>query len=155
MKNRKMIFYFLFFLKYYISAFQRAPARFQTPTLCKVSNDWMQKSMIFAEFCGIFALVFICIDQQSCFPYVFSSLFQHRIILFTCDFLYVEVMSVSPGIVWMWGGFPGEPFVVLGNLWENASKLLLQALHNINKSNCIKNRLACEGCEFYKTTHCP
>ena len=24
----------------------------------------------------------------------------------------------------IWGGFPGEPFVVLGNLWANASKLL-------------------------------
>ena len=38
---------------------------------------------------------------------------------------------------------------------ENASKLLSKALHNINKSNFIKNRLSCEGCEFYKTKHCP
>ena len=38
---------------------------------------------------------------------------------------------------------------------ENAMALLHRALHNICKSNNIKNRLSCRGCEHYKTKHCP
>jgi len=38
---------------------------------------------------------------------------------------------------------------------ENATKLLSQALHNITKKNYVKNRLSCQGCEFYKTKQCP
>jgi RecB family exonuclease len=38
---------------------------------------------------------------------------------------------------------------------ENAMALLHRALHNICKSNNIKNRLSCQGCEHYKTKHCP
>jgi ATP-dependent exoDNAse (exonuclease V) beta subunit len=41
---------------------------------------------------------------------------------------------------------------------ENATKLLSNALTNINKKNYIKNRIACHGrygtCEFYNTKHC-
>jgi len=37
---------------------------------------------------------------------------------------------------------------------ENALKLLNQALYNINKSRCIKNRTSCGRCEFYNTEHC-
>ena len=38
---------------------------------------------------------------------------------------------------------------------ENALNLLLKAVYNISKKRFIKNRLACRGCEFYKTEHCP
>ena len=38
---------------------------------------------------------------------------------------------------------------------QNALKLLLNAVYNISKKRFIKNRLACRGCEFYKTEHCP
>ena len=38
---------------------------------------------------------------------------------------------------------------------ENALNLLLKAVYNISKKRFIKNRLACKGCEFYKTEHCP
>ena len=38
---------------------------------------------------------------------------------------------------------------------ENATKLLSQALHNITNKNYVKNRLSCQGCEFYKTKECP
>ena len=41
-----------------------------------------------------------------------------------------------------------------GRKTENASKLLHQALHNINKNNYIKNRLSCQGCEFKNTEYC-
>tara|TARA_R110000824_G_scaffold196466_1_gene379723 strand:+ start:1121 stop:1891 length:771 start_codon:yes stop_codon:yes gene_type:complete len=38
---------------------------------------------------------------------------------------------------------------------QNALNLLLKAVYNISKKRFIKNRLACRGCEFYKTEHCP
>ena len=38
---------------------------------------------------------------------------------------------------------------------ENANALLHKALHNICKNNKIKNRLSCDGCEYYKTKQCP
>jgi hypothetical protein len=41
---------------------------------------------------------------------------------------------------------------------QNAFKLLNKAIYNINKSNFIKNKLACYGrfglCEYYKSEHC-
>ena len=37
---------------------------------------------------------------------------------------------------------------------KNAITLLQKALYNIHKKNYIKNRLACNGCEFYQTEHC-
>jgi len=41
---------------------------------------------------------------------------------------------------------------------KNATKLLNNALTNINKKNYIKNKLSCHGrygaCEFYNTEHC-
>ena len=37
---------------------------------------------------------------------------------------------------------------------ENAIKLLNKALYNITNGHYIKNKLACRGCEFYKTEHC-
>ena len=37
---------------------------------------------------------------------------------------------------------------------ENAITLLKKALYNIHKKNYIKNRLACNGCEFYQTEYC-
>ena len=37
---------------------------------------------------------------------------------------------------------------------ENALNLLLKAVYNISQKRFIKNRLACKGCEFYKTEHC-
>ena len=41
---------------------------------------------------------------------------------------------------------------------KNALNLLHKALHNIQKCNCMKNRLSCTsgyGCDLYKTEHCP
>ena len=38
---------------------------------------------------------------------------------------------------------------------QNATNLLNQALANIENKNYVKNRLSCQGCEFYKTKHCP
>lgn len=38
---------------------------------------------------------------------------------------------------------------------NNAMALLNRALCNISKSNNIKNRLSCQGCEYYKTKNCP
>jgi RecB family exonuclease len=38
---------------------------------------------------------------------------------------------------------------------NNATKLLMLAISNIQKSKYIKNRLSCKGCQFYKTEHCP
>ena len=37
---------------------------------------------------------------------------------------------------------------------ENALTLLKKALYNIHKKNYIKNRLACNRCEFYQTEFC-
>tara|TARA_R110002074_G_scaffold8656_9_gene35272 strand:+ start:3209 stop:3973 length:765 start_codon:yes stop_codon:yes gene_type:complete len=37
---------------------------------------------------------------------------------------------------------------------NNASKLLMLALSNIEKKKAIKNRLSCKNCQFYKTEHC-
>lgn len=37
---------------------------------------------------------------------------------------------------------------------NNAAKLLMLAISNIQKSKYIKNRLSCKGCQFYKTEHC-
>ena len=37
---------------------------------------------------------------------------------------------------------------------NNALGLMTQALKNINKGVCIKNRLSCKYCAFYKTQHC-
>tara|TARA_Y100000034_G_C6839313_1_gene379551 strand:- start:40 stop:810 length:771 start_codon:yes stop_codon:yes gene_type:complete len=37
---------------------------------------------------------------------------------------------------------------------ENAIKFLTNALYNITNGNYVKNKLACKGCEFYKTKHC-
>lgn len=36
----------------------------------------------------------------------------------------------------------------------NALNLLNKALYNINKNNFVKNRLACDKCEFKGTSHC-
>tara|TARA_R100001082_G_scaffold111209_1_gene94074 strand:- start:584 stop:1372 length:789 start_codon:yes stop_codon:yes gene_type:complete len=49
--------------------------------------------------------------------------------------------------------------VTSGNIkTNNAINLLTKALYNIDKKNCVKNRLACKTpfgwCEFYKTKHC-
>ena len=38
---------------------------------------------------------------------------------------------------------------------DNAMKLVYKALANICKKNYIKNRLSCNGCEYYKTEECP
>ena len=38
---------------------------------------------------------------------------------------------------------------------SNAKDLLLKALANIENKNYVKNRLSCQGCEFYKTKQCP
>jgi len=38
---------------------------------------------------------------------------------------------------------------------ENATALLHRALTNIIRTNHIKNRLSCNGCEHYKTKNCP
>ena len=38
---------------------------------------------------------------------------------------------------------------------ENALKFLEKAIYNIERKNFIKNRLACNKCEFHKTEHCP
>jgi len=37
---------------------------------------------------------------------------------------------------------------------RNVIKLLTTALHNIHSGRYIKNRLSCQGCEYYKTEHC-
>jgi hypothetical protein len=37
---------------------------------------------------------------------------------------------------------------------ENATKLLTTALIHISKSNHVKDRRSCSGCEFYRTEHC-
>mgnify|MGYP003147724700 FL=1 len=37
---------------------------------------------------------------------------------------------------------------------NNATKLLMLALSNIEKKKAIKNRLSCKSCQFYKTPHC-
>ncbi len=37
---------------------------------------------------------------------------------------------------------------------NNATKLLMLALKNIENKKAIKNRLSCKGCQFYKTEHC-
>jgi ATP-dependent exoDNAse (exonuclease V) beta subunit len=37
---------------------------------------------------------------------------------------------------------------------ENANNLLTKAIDSIKKNKHIKNRLSCQGCEFYKTIHC-
>ena len=37
---------------------------------------------------------------------------------------------------------------------ENALKLLNKAIYNIQKGKHFKNRLSCNGCEFYKTKNC-
>ena len=37
---------------------------------------------------------------------------------------------------------------------NNATKLLMQALKNIENQKVIKNRLSCKSCQFYKTEHC-
>lgn len=37
---------------------------------------------------------------------------------------------------------------------DNANKLLTKAITSINNKKYIKNRLSCEGCEFYKTELC-
>ena len=51
----------------------------------------------------------------------------------------VEVFKVSSGV----------------KKTNNAMALLTRALANIAKNNNIKNRLSCDGCEFYKTNNCP
>lgn len=38
---------------------------------------------------------------------------------------------------------------------QNALNLLNKALYNINNQTFIKNKLACQRCEFNKTSHCP
>ena len=38
---------------------------------------------------------------------------------------------------------------------ENAMKLLVQAIHNIDNGVYIKNRTSCRYCEFKGTKHCP
>ena len=54
-------------------------------------------------------------------------------------------------------GFKVELFKVTSGKkrTENALKLLNKALYNINKSRCIKNRMSCNRCEFFRTEHCP
>ncbi len=37
----------------------------------------------------------------------------------------------------------------------NAMDLLFKAVTHINAKNFIKNKLSCNRCEFYKTSHCP
>ena len=37
---------------------------------------------------------------------------------------------------------------------QNSLKLLENAVINIEKGTCIKNRLSCNYCKFYKTEHC-
>ena len=37
----------------------------------------------------------------------------------------------------------------------NAHTLLMKSIANIKKGTCIKNKLSCSRCEFYKTEHCP
>ena len=37
---------------------------------------------------------------------------------------------------------------------KRALGLLTRAIKNIKAGTCIKNRLACQRCEFYKTVHC-
>ncbi|MAJ23828.1 MAG: hypothetical protein CMI75_08650 [Candidatus Pelagibacter sp.] len=37
---------------------------------------------------------------------------------------------------------------------QNALKLLNKAIYNIQKGKHFKNRLSCNGCEFYKTKNC-
>tara|TARA_R110000787_G_scaffold145392_3_gene259239 strand:+ start:87 stop:851 length:765 start_codon:yes stop_codon:yes gene_type:complete len=37
---------------------------------------------------------------------------------------------------------------------NNATKLLMLAITNIEKKKAIKNRLSCKRCQFYKTEHC-
>lgn len=37
---------------------------------------------------------------------------------------------------------------------KNSLNLLRKAVININNNVCIKNRLSCSRCEFYKTEHC-
>ena len=37
---------------------------------------------------------------------------------------------------------------------NNATKLLMLAIKNIEKKKAIKNRLSCKSCQFYKTEHC-
>lgn len=38
---------------------------------------------------------------------------------------------------------------------SNALNLLNKALYNINNQNFVKNKLACDKCEFKGTSHCP
>ena len=37
---------------------------------------------------------------------------------------------------------------------KRALELLTRAVKNIKAGTCVKNRLACQKCEFYKTEHC-
>lgn len=37
---------------------------------------------------------------------------------------------------------------------KNSLNLLEKAVINIDRNNCIKNRLSCRRCEFYKSEHC-
>jgi hypothetical protein len=37
---------------------------------------------------------------------------------------------------------------------NNATKLLMLAIKNIENEKVIKNRLSCKSCQFYKTEHC-
>ena len=50
----------------------------------------------------------------------------------------VEFVDVSSGII----------------KTNNATKLLMLAIKNIEKKKTIKNRLSCKTCQFYKTEHC-
>ena len=38
---------------------------------------------------------------------------------------------------------------------DNATKLLMSALTHITKQNHVKDRRACNKCDFRKTSHCP
>lgn len=38
---------------------------------------------------------------------------------------------------------------------KNSLDKLKKAVHNIQNNNFVKNKLKCERCEFFKTTHCP
>ena len=38
---------------------------------------------------------------------------------------------------------------------NNAFKSFEKALYNIKSKMFVKNRLSCNGCEFYRTDHCP